>query len=164
MKKFFHSQHRGQTLVEFALVLPVFILLVVMIFDFGRGVYYYSALHNAAREGARYGAVNHITESPSAVYADEAGMRNEVIKYAIGVGLSNCNIKYANIDPSFYESVGGYTNPTVRVEVEYKFYPVTPMAAQFLCGCEKPFLTLKASAVMRTEWMPIPLPTPYIGP
>jgi hypothetical protein len=162
MKKFIRSSLRGQTLVEFALILPAFLLLVVFIFDFGRAVYYYSAIHNAAREGARYGAVNPIRASSTSVYADIAGMKNEVIKFAVGMGLSDCDITFADIDPAFYESAGGITNATVRVEVEYKFYPVTPLVSQFICGCESPYLTLKASSIMRTEWRPIPLP--YPGP
>ena len=45
---------RGQALVEFALVLPIFILLLVAIFDLGRAVFAYNTLTNAAREGAVY--------------------------------------------------------------------------------------------------------------
>jgi Flp pilus assembly protein TadG len=46
----------GQGLVEFALVLPVFLLAVVGVLDVGRLVYVNSALSQAAREGARLGA------------------------------------------------------------------------------------------------------------
>src|SRR5512134_2514136 len=49
---------RGQALVEFALVFPIFLLLVVALFDLGRGVFIYSGLTNAAREGARLAIVN----------------------------------------------------------------------------------------------------------
>ena len=52
------SRGRGQTLVEFALVLPVFILVLVSLFDLGRGVFAYNTLTNAAREGARLAIVN----------------------------------------------------------------------------------------------------------
>ncbi|HET9083769.1 MAG TPA: TadE family protein, partial [Candidatus Limnocylindrales bacterium] len=49
---------RGQALLEFALVLPIFILLLVAIFDLGRAVFAYNTLTNAAREGARMAIVN----------------------------------------------------------------------------------------------------------
>jgi Flp pilus assembly protein TadG len=49
---------RGQGLVEFALVLPLFVLLLVAIFDLGRAVFAYNTLTNAAREGARIAIVN----------------------------------------------------------------------------------------------------------
>ena len=48
---------RGQTLVEFALVLPVFLLMLFAVIDGGRFVFLSSALSNAAREGARLGSV-----------------------------------------------------------------------------------------------------------
>lgn len=44
---------RGQGLVEFALVLPIFLLAVFGLLDVGRLVYTNSALSQAAREGAR---------------------------------------------------------------------------------------------------------------
>ena len=48
---------RGQTLVEFALVLPVFLLLLFGLVDMGRYVYLNSTLSQAAREAARVAAV-----------------------------------------------------------------------------------------------------------
>ena len=48
---------RGQALVEFAMVLPVFFLVVAGMFDFGLGIYSDLTLVNAAREGARLGAI-----------------------------------------------------------------------------------------------------------
>ncbi len=47
----------GQALVEFALIFPVFIMMVFGIVDAGRYVYMNSVLSQAAREGARVAAV-----------------------------------------------------------------------------------------------------------
>ncbi len=52
-----HRQ-RGQELVEFALILPLLLLLMVGIFEFGYVVFAYNTLSNAVREGARLGSVN----------------------------------------------------------------------------------------------------------
>lgn len=49
---------RGQALVEFALVLPILLLMVIGIMDFGRALFVYSEVSNAAREAVRYAAVN----------------------------------------------------------------------------------------------------------
>jgi hypothetical protein len=49
---------RGQALVEFALVLPLFLLLVLGVVDFGRGIFIYAGMSNGAREGARYAIVH----------------------------------------------------------------------------------------------------------
>lgn len=48
----------GQGLVEFALVLPIIVLLIFAVFDAGRAVLLYTSLTNAAREGARLAIVN----------------------------------------------------------------------------------------------------------
>ena len=48
----------GQGLVEFALVLPLFLLLVFGILDLGLAVFSYNSITNAAREGARLAIVN----------------------------------------------------------------------------------------------------------
>jgi Flp pilus assembly protein TadG len=47
----------GQGLVEFALVLPIFLLIVFGIIDVGRYIYITNAFNQAAREAARYGSV-----------------------------------------------------------------------------------------------------------
>jgi hypothetical protein len=49
---------RGQALVEFALVAPMFFLLLFAIVEAGRFIFYYETLSNATREGARYAIVN----------------------------------------------------------------------------------------------------------
>jgi len=49
---------RGQALVEFALVAPVFFLLLFAVIEGGRFILYYETLANATREGARYGIVH----------------------------------------------------------------------------------------------------------
>jgi Flp pilus assembly protein TadG len=55
------AQARGQSLVEFALVIPVFLLLLIGVFDLGLGVFSYNSVTNAAREGARLAIVNQDT-------------------------------------------------------------------------------------------------------
>ncbi len=51
-KAWFKSQ-RSQGLTEFALIAPVILLLTFGIIDFGRGLYFYITLQQAANEGAR---------------------------------------------------------------------------------------------------------------
>jgi hypothetical protein len=52
------SRRRGQALVEFALVAPIFFLLLFMIIEGGRFVFFYEVLNNATREGARYAIIH----------------------------------------------------------------------------------------------------------
>ena len=53
-----HRDHRGQSLVEFALIVPIFILLLVGLFDMGRAVFAFNTINQAAREGARLAIVD----------------------------------------------------------------------------------------------------------
>jgi TadE-like protein len=52
---------RGQALVEFALVFPLFLLLLMTLIVFGLYVFYNQQLSNAAREAARFAAVHSVT-------------------------------------------------------------------------------------------------------
>jgi Flp pilus assembly protein TadG len=49
---------QAQALVEFALILPLLLLVLIGIIDFGRALFVYSEVSNAAREAVRYAAVN----------------------------------------------------------------------------------------------------------
>lgn len=48
---------KGQSLLEFALVIPILLLLVCGIFDFGRFLYTYAHLHMSAQEAVRLGGL-----------------------------------------------------------------------------------------------------------
>lgn len=52
---------RGQALAEFAIVFPMFLLLLFSIISFGLYIFYNQQLANAAREAARYAAVHSST-------------------------------------------------------------------------------------------------------
>ncbi|MFN2237366.1 MAG: TadE family protein [Anaerolineales bacterium] len=107
----------GQSLAEFAITLPLLLLLVMGVFDFGRGIYYYSAIQNAAHEAARYGAVNH---------CDDAGMIDRATSMAIGLGPG-----LTVLDPELiYEEDSGSLD-YILVTVIYRFEPVTPLIADF---------------------------------
>lgn len=53
-----HEPTRGQSLVEFALILPIFLVVLLGIFDGGRLVFAYNTVNNAAREAGREATVN----------------------------------------------------------------------------------------------------------
>lgn len=60
------QRSRGQALVEFALVLPIFLLILIAVFDLGRAVFAYNSITNGAREGARLAIVNQTAASITA--------------------------------------------------------------------------------------------------
>lgn len=61
---------RGQSLLEFALVVPLLLLIFSGAADFGRAFYNYVALENAVKEGALYGARFPLCGNPSALCLD----------------------------------------------------------------------------------------------
>ncbi len=99
----------GQTLVEFSLTLMLMATIVMMVLDMGRAVYYYSALHNSAREGARYGSVNP---------GDTAGIIQA--SHGMTVGLNP-----DDIDVTVVETSDG----KIVVSVDYDFQAATPLLA-----------------------------------
>ena len=58
-----NNTQRGQTLVEFALILPVLLMLLFAIMDFGRILFTYAQASNALRDSLRYGAISGIDEA-----------------------------------------------------------------------------------------------------
>jgi TadE-like protein len=53
-----HARSRGQGLVEFALVLPVFMVILIGMVDLGRAIWANNSVANAAREAARFASVH----------------------------------------------------------------------------------------------------------
>lgn len=99
MVKPIRKDQRAQGMVEFALAVPVFLMLLLGVFEFGRLFITYTSVYAAAREGARFGAAaeNLCTggiESQSERAGGVAGDLNVTIKYDSGVGtalFSNCS-------------------------------------------------------------------------
>lgn len=61
------KNERGQTMVEFALVAPVLILLLFAVIQFGIVYHNYVTITDAARAGARKAAVSRLEANPEAV-------------------------------------------------------------------------------------------------
>ncbi len=70
------ERERGQSLIEFAIVLPVFMLIIFGLVDVGRLVYTNATLSQAAREGARLAAseANWVGSTHAACVADASGI------------------------------------------------------------------------------------------
>ena len=140
MKRIRFQSQTGQELVEFAIILPIFALIIFGIFDLGRAVYYYSAMSNAVREGARYGSI-HVGTSETDSTRD-AMICSKVVGWSIAVPLT-CDDVDVDVD---------FNAETVVVTVVYSFSPVTPLIAN-LSG--SPTVDLTARSTMYLEYKPI---------
>jgi len=74
---------RSQSMVEFALIAPILILLVFGVIDFGRLIYTYATLNQAVNEGARTAIRD------SAVLPSNADVQTAVRQHAVDVSLAN---------------------------------------------------------------------------
>lgn len=74
---------RSQSMVEFALIAPVLIILLFGIVDFGRVIYVYATLNQAVSEGARTA----IRASP--LLPSNADVQAAVRNHAVDVSLAN---------------------------------------------------------------------------
>jgi Flp pilus assembly protein TadG len=102
----------GQGLVEFALVLPLLLLILIGVLDLGRLSFAAMTVTNAAREGARYGATN-----PTATSAIVARAQNE----AYGSIISPSQLIVST--PTFPE--GCALGKPIQVTVTYNFQLIT---------------------------------------
>jgi Flp pilus assembly protein TadG len=125
-------RRRGQALVEFVLVAPIFFLILFGIIDFGRYVYYVQILNNAAREGTRY-AIVHGADSlaPTGPPDDPSGadVIEVVREYLVGViGIEDAST--LTITPTWGTPPATPDNDRgtkVTVEVTYAFHSVIPI-------------------------------------
>ena len=81
---------RGQALVEFALIVPIFMLLLFALLDFGGVIYAQQTITPSARDGARAGLVAAL-DSPVTTSSYQK-IRTAALKMAPGVTLTNANI------------------------------------------------------------------------
>ena len=95
-----HRDNRGQALVEFALIVPVFILLLVGLFDLGRGVYAFNTISNASREAVRVGIVDQ----------DCTTIKNEAITHAVSLNIAASDVSVYFWDPSVADA-GDFSDP-----------------------------------------------------
>ena len=127
---------KGQAMVEFVLVLPIFLLLVFAIIDFGMGFHAWLTVTNSAREGARLGSVR----------ASQAQIVQRVQDTADSLDPSNMSVTITNAQ--------GSPGQSVVVDVDYEYTLITPLSnIMGLVGGSSvgPTLTFSSTADMRLE-------------
>ncbi len=103
----------GQALVEFALVIPIFLLVLFAIVDFGMAFHAWITVTNSAREGARIGSV----------HAPAATIEQRVRDTADTLDQGNLSVTVTNADDQ-----GGQPGESVVVDVSYSYSLITPLA------------------------------------
>ncbi len=109
----------GQSLVEFAISLPILLVILVGVVDLGRLYFSYISIVNAAREGARYGA-GHPTDTANIL----THVRNEVDGNIIGPSALTISVSCPSGCAPGDLDTPGINNPIV-VTVSFPFSLIT---------------------------------------
>ncbi len=83
---------KGQGIVEFAIVLPILLLVVFGLIEFGRLLFFYTVVNNASREGARYGIAVGEVGGGSLRYFDCTGIRDAGLSIGRFAGMQSSDI------------------------------------------------------------------------
>ncbi len=132
MKQMLLKKRKGQSLVETALVLPVILLILTAIIDFGLLFNHYLIVSNASREGARGASV---------------GKTNLQIINAVKNVTSSLDETKLSITITPYGSADRRAGSEVTVNVKYQYSMITPIIAAVIPG---PF-DLETGTTMRCE-------------
>lgn len=136
-------QEKGQAMVEFALVLPVLILLVCGIIDFGWIYSNQITVANACREAARYSSVHLMDDDGADISGVEAEARSLVSQYA--PALASPTVAFLNPDTN---SAIDKNSETVKVTVSAKVPVLTGITSTILGGRE---VNISAESTMKIE-------------
>jgi len=129
------AKERGTAAVEFALVLPLLLMLVLGAIDWGWYFFIREVAINAAREGARVGSVNAVDDAGASADAHAAATA-----YLNNLGLTGGTVTESTV------VVGTATLATVRVVVTY---PVGSLTGFTLPG----FASLVPASITATAQM-----------
>ncbi len=88
LRKNWRKDDQGAALVEFALVLPLLLLLLLATVEFGYAFRTHQILQNAVREGARFSALPGNEVSSLNPNATEAAVKKKVIDYCTSAHLN----------------------------------------------------------------------------
>jgi len=123
----------GQSLIEFALALPLLLLVVLGLIEMGRLIYIYSAVTTASRDAARYGFSLGDNDLGIPHYQDCSGIRE-----AARATTSIAGIEDADIDISYDSGPGTAiiascplplveTGTRILVRVTASYRPIVPL-------------------------------------
>jgi len=138
------NSEAAQTLVEFSLVLPIFLLLLFALVDFGRAFFSWQVVTNAAREGARAGAVR----------SDAATIDTKMYQSFCSSwpDASSCALDVSKIS-IVKTNVQGDRGSEVSVQMSFNFDYVTPIGPMlgFIGGGALAEPTITSTTSMRLE-------------
>lgn len=143
-------------MAEFALVLPIFLVLVFAIVDFGMGLNAWITVTNSAREGARLGAVHSPTDNPSSPCYGKSSRTQCIVDRVRATTCPDADPACLSklTPPPTVTNAEGTPGESVTVEVHYQYSFITPLSSLmgFISGGSiGPNLNISSTADMRLE-------------
>jgi len=123
------KNQRGATIVEFALFFMLFLVVSVALMELGRGIWTYTTIAHAARQGARYALVH---GSLNPIVGDDGDLSIEQVVKNSAVGLNQADVT-VNTSWESWDAVNQVWVPdnvnargnAVQIQVSYPFRLVT---------------------------------------
>jgi Flp pilus assembly protein TadG len=138
----------GQALVEFALVLPLLVLLLFGMLDFGKAYNYWNDATHLTAEGARFAAVNRKPD-PASAQSLQLQLREQADTDELRNGGSAAVAAPAQVCIAFPNGTSAFGDPVrVSMTFTYTFIPLIGDAAGFMTR------TITSTSVMRLEALP----------
>ena len=137
-----HRSHRAQALLEFALALPIFLLVVYGLMEASRWIFTVAAVSTASREAARYASASGVNAAGNLNYQDCAAIRDTArgVAFLVSLADSDITIKYdhgpgagGTAIPNCTQTSGAQTNVNpntgdrVIVTVKTTYSPLLPL-------------------------------------
>lgn len=135
----FARSEQGAAMVEFAIVAPLLFTLILGTIDFGRALFVFNNLTNAAREGARLAAAQAAGNPGSAAVRAEVAAR--VAQYISGF---QANTPAYTVTLTLDQPVPQTETVTVAI-TGFQFQMITPFAAPIFGGTTITMPTVSAS-------------------
>lgn len=128
------AKRTGQALVEFALVVPILILLFLGIFDLARLVYVFNAVSDAARNGVREAIVNQDCGAVGNSARSSAPAVDLAASDAVVLTVYKSALPTIPPAPDVCPALGGNygIGYVTEVRVQTTFTPITPIIGQLL--------------------------------
>lgn len=108
---------RAQALAEFAISLPVLLLIVAITVDFGRVYYFDLSIRDASFAAARYAGMNPF---------DDAGIKAAAVNAAPSGVLTTTNVTISTPANTTCDGTSRVSGCPMTISVSYIFAPITP--------------------------------------
>jgi Flp pilus assembly protein TadG len=108
------EREQGQSILEIAFVLPILILLIAVVIDAARAFDAYIVITNAAREGARYGALDKSL--------DPIEIKQLVVDDVLGSGTNISHMEDFSLANVTVTGMGGTDKVTVSVAYDLRLW------------------------------------------